>query len=475
MSPQNRLVTLSVIIVLQACTRSIPILLPKLPPDGDTTKTVTTPPIPYVPGTWQCTIDGVPYSGSIDTSFTRYDGSFMPANPDTIIYCTGTSTDKRANIHFMIETNRYPSGALPYSSTASSQGVFDFDTCSTTIWAAAYGTGSGIQFTIDSVSGTSLHGHFSGTVTAYSPGGIPGAVHTITNGLFSAGWVGGDHDPNSFNYTYGLTNFKLDGYDLDLVNGYINEATIISNTLTLYGTADSWSATVPFILQIRTGETIQPGVYTSANGDVGMSLAGAGVTDSAGSLTVTISQVSGNVVYGSFSGTNYDGNALTGGNFAARVKNYSPQPDSVNQWVFGAIITPNPAYYIYGGNVTNTTLSTNNGRYYLTVNGESDMGASTFKMVISSVDPIAKGTYVITPYFPGPYNVDSFYFRSPASIYGSTPTNFNAITFPNPTTVIIDSIGPHYVSGQLKNSINFAPAGEINTCNLQMGRFSGSY
>lgn len=280
----------------------------------------------------------MPYSGSIDTSYTRYDGSFLPANPDTIIFCTGTSIDKRANIHFLIDFNRYPSGALPYSSTANSQAVLDFDTCSTTILAASYGSGSTVQFTIDSVSSNSLHGHFSGTLTAYATIGTVLTGHTVSNGQFSAGWQGGDHDPNSFSYTYGLTNLKLDGYDLDLVDGYFNEATIISNTLVLYGTPDSWSGTDPFKLQIRTGTTIKPGIYNSANGDVGMTLGGVGVTDSSGSLTVIISQVSGNVVYGSFSGTNYDGNPLSAGSFAARIKNYIPQADSANQWGFGAFI-----------------------------------------------------------------------------------------------------------------------------------------
>jgi hypothetical protein len=474
MSPKSWLFTLSVILIFEACTRTIPIIFPVIPPDGDTTKTVTTPPIPYVAGTWQCTIDGVPYSGTIDTSYTRYDGSFIAAHPDTIVFCTGTSLDKRANIHFMIDFERFITGALPYSSTSFNQAVFAFDTSSTTILGAQYG-GSTVQFTIDSVSTSSFHGHFSGALSAYGFNGVYYTGHTVTDGQFSAGWVGGDHDPNSLNYTYSLPNWKLDGYDLDLVSAYVNEASIVSNTLILYATANSYSVTNNVILQIRTGETIKPGTYTSANGDVGLSLSGSsGVTDSAGSLTVTISKVAGNVVYGSFSGTNYDGNALTGGSFATRVKNYIPETDSANQWGFGTITNNPVAYHIYGGNVVSTELSSNNGRYYLTVNGESDMGASTFKVEISSVSPIAKGIYVNTPNFPGPNNVDSFYFNSSAQVFGG-PTHYDAISYPNPTMVIIDSIGPHYVSGELKNSSNFAGPDNINTLYLQMGRFSGSY
>jgi hypothetical protein len=475
MSPKSWLFTLSVILIFEACTRTIPIVFPTIPPEGDTTKTVTPPPpIPYVAGTWQCMIDGVPYSGTIDTSFTVYDNSFLQDHPDTIIFCTGTSLDKRANIHFMIDFERYITGALPYSSTAFNQAVFAFDTCSTTILGAQYG-GSTVQFTVDSVSNTSLQGHFSGTLTLYAPGGVVLTGHTVTNGQFSAGWRGGDHDPNSFTYMYNLPNWKLDGYDLDLVNGYVNEATIISNTLTLSGTPDSYSVTNGWIFQIRTDGTIHPGTYTSANGDVGMALEGSsGVTDSAGSLTVTISKVSGNVVYGSFSGTYSDGIAVTGGSFAARVKNYVPQTDSANQWGFGTITNNPVAYHIYGGNVINTELSSNNGRYYLTVNGESDMGASIFKVEISSVSPIAKGVYFNTANFPGPNNVDSFYFNSSAQIFGG-PTHYDAISYPNPTMVIIDSIGPHYVSGELKNSSNFAGPDNVNTLYLQMGRFSGTY
>lgn len=58
-----------------------------------------------VTNSWECEIGGIPYSGSIDTSFLEiYAGS--GSNADTMLYCTGTSADKKANIHFRFYINR---------------------------------------------------------------------------------------------------------------------------------------------------------------------------------------------------------------------------------------------------------------------------------------------------------------------------------------------------------------------------------
>lgn len=69
------------------------VITPPLPPP---------PPPPTVPsfsvdGKWECLVDGLPYSGIIDTSFVVLSQS-TPSNPDTILWCTGTSIDKKANI-----------------------------------------------------------------------------------------------------------------------------------------------------------------------------------------------------------------------------------------------------------------------------------------------------------------------------------------------------------------------------------------
>jgi hypothetical protein len=128
-------------------------------------------------------------------------------------------------------------------------------------------------------------------------------------------------------------------------------------------------------------------------------------------MTVTISSVEGNIVHGSFSGTGKTGDAIQNGTFTCRISNYHAQQDADTRWSFGAWIDPSFGDYSpYAGNVTSAALSEANGIHYLTVNGESDHGASVFKLVISnSTDTIHRGWYQLSESYEE--NVDSFLFQ----------------------------------------------------------------
>src|ERR1700752_3486130 len=65
------------------------------------------PPAPVdfiVNNRWECDINGVRYSGTVDTSFLQFTG--LPGSMDTILFCTGTSDNKEANIQFELYINR---------------------------------------------------------------------------------------------------------------------------------------------------------------------------------------------------------------------------------------------------------------------------------------------------------------------------------------------------------------------------------
>src|ERR1700722_440905 len=345
-SSRRLAITLSFVAAFSACVKfEVPIAppVPSAPPISADSATS----IPYVKGSWQCQIDGINYSGAIDTSFTHYDSSFNPSHPDTVIFCTGTTADKRANIHFQINFNRFLINNVPYFTTLSNGAQFDFDTCSDNILEAFTGSQSEVRFFIDSAYKDSLKAHFSGTLSAVNAiGVIPG--HSITNGTFTAGWVGGDHDANTFAYTPSSNLAAgFDGFD-NAVNGYFNSATMVSNTLVLDGTPINWSGLSRFQLQVRTGGTIKPGTYLSQHGDAGLVLYAPSINrnyldDSSGSLAVVITAVSGNTVYGNFSGTSQDGSSIGGGSFAVRIKGYLPEADSANKGGFGILWPFGPA------------------------------------------------------------------------------------------------------------------------------------
>lgn len=401
------------------------------------------------PGTWECDVDGVHYTGTIDTGFVSIQNPTY-SHPDTVFTCTGISLNKAANIRLRFIVNRY-------TLTAGDQFAYlTFDTC-TTNYLYNYPKGSTASGKADSLIDGCLYGSFTGTLTEYEHPSSVGS-HTITNGKFKCNYNTGNSEPKAFSFSTGVFN----------VAGYFNYARVTSNTLILDGIPFAYGSD-HFKLMIRTGGTIKPGTYESAKGDVGLqwfvpSIYRGYINDSTGDLKVTIASVTGNIVHGSFSGLNMDGLAING-NFSCRVKNYQPQPDSVNKWSFGedeSIFL----YRLYGGNVLNAKLSQNGSRYLLTVNGESDQGKSVFKMVISANAPIATGTY-LSGYMSYNNKLDSLYFQSDTKIWNGNGTYLFTEDFMQfPAICKIETIDQHQITGTLSGYMRIM---------LNSGSFSGAW
>lgn len=472
------------IILQEACSRNVPVS-PIPPPTGttppvkpvDSTQTGDEEKNAYVSGSWECQVDGTPYSGTIDTSFTRIDSSHDRSHPDTVLFCTGSSFDKRANVHFQLLFNRHTISNVPYISTGTGHATFFVDTCSDNILQAFYNSQSEIKFILDSVLANKLQAHFEGTATSFTQNGT--TSHVITNGKFTAGFRGGDHDPNRFHYVSDLVN--LNGYDAGVVEGYFNEARMISNSLVLDGTPTGWDGQQKFRLIIRTGGTVKPGVYHSEDGNVGLQLYLPSVyrdyvNDSLGSLTVTITSVNGNIVTGNFSGLNQDRSAITSGDFAVRIKDYFPEIDSANKWAFGedeSIFL----YRTFAGNVLQGALTQNSGRYYLTISGESDHGSSSFKLMLSSGTPIKKGIYStgLNPINPSSQKVDSMYFISPEKIWNGNDTYLYS-NDREPAFIQIDSIDEHHAEGRMTGVMTiYLSSGGYTSAYIREGTFTTSF
>jgi hypothetical protein len=196
-----------------------------------------------------------------------------------------------------------------------------------------------------------------------------------------------------------------------------------------------------------------------------------------GNVKVTISSVTGNIVTGTFSGVNNTGKGILNGKFSCRVKNYQPQTDSVNKWQFG-LDEHIFLYNLYGGNVLNAGLSQNAGRYLLTVNGESDNGSSTFKMVLSSNSPLTTGVYQTKDIFNSPgLTIDSLYFRSQTRIWNGNTTYFSTEDFSQfPAYCRIDAIDANGVTGTLYGKIIiFLNSGSITSAYMRAGKFRASF
>jgi hypothetical protein len=410
------------------------------PFQADTTK-------PTVNSTWQCTIDGANYSGVIDTSFFQMD--FVPVDPDSIIVSTGTSADQKAHIHFkmIIDRTKFPSTGT----NNIARSFLIFDTAANNILRSdqtlqPYHV---VNYKIDSITGTNLVVSYSGMLTDSKL-----QTHAI-NGKFSCKLNTGSNDPNKF---YCLI-------DSGKRAGYFTSASVNANTLIMHGMDYMDANHREFKLLVRTGGTIKPGVYKSSNGDVSFNSMVpepyglySTVDDSLGNMTITIQSVTDNVVRGAFSGTDDTGFPIDSGGFVCHVTDYVPQQDSSNRWKCslwtGQLNDGN--YSCYAGNILSAVKTTTNGRNYLTINGESDHGASVFRIVLNSTSPIIRGPYLGNQ--GGPDNIlDSLYFKSGVATWnGTIPYLYSdERTFGSgaETDVYIDYIDDKKVTGTFYGSI----------------------
>lgn len=466
--------------LLAACRRE-PNLVPTNPSQPDTSQTTdTTGPSPSdttlqphdttvqpidttsftVDNTWECDIDGVHYSGTVDTTFIQLTNA-REMHADTMITCTGTSDDKTANIEFGLRLNRHPQYIGDYTGF---EGFVVFDTLS-----GGYFTSAGarlrdrMRFEMDTLTSNTLKASFSGAL---------GSFNNLTNGRFSCTFGKGRNEPKFFSF---LSN------EGD-VAGVFRNARLTSNSLILEGMPFS-NAEQRFKLIVRTGGTIKPGKYEGKNGDVYMSFYSPSlyrfyITDTPGHTTVLINSVSGNEVRGTFSAVDNRGRAIRQGTFSCRVKNYIPEPDLSDRWQFTTDDGPQGifGFRAFGGNVRTAALTQEGSKYLLTINGESDHGASSFKIQLYAHAPIDTGIYK-TDYMPAYDGLDELYFKSPVKLWNGNDTYLYAGNgYTHTTYCSITAIDAHHVEGIFYGAVtSFLNVGAHSTTSIQYGKFRASF
>lgn len=446
------------VLLFSSCTKTAQ------PQPGNNDTTTTDPPVDTstytVANVWECDIDGVHYSGTVDTSFMRI--VFPYYTVDSVIVCTGTTADKKTQVHFKVALNRQTSpGGIDNEAGPPANTFLVFDTAADNLFIANVNLAPDrVNYTLDTLVGENIKISFGGTITDQKF-----TTHNIS-GKFSCRLNTGNNEPNKFYCELAGDHFKSDGY--------FTSAIFSANTINLIGIAYMGDPLYQFKLSIRTGGTIKPGTYSNRNGDVFFSAVPSGsitgdyyIDDTVGNVSVTIFSVEGNVVHGSFSGTGRLGDAIENGTFTCRIPNYQPQQDADTRWSFGAWVNPSFGdYSCYAGNTTSAVLSEVNGKHYLTVNGESDHGASVFKLVVSSLfDTIHPGYY----YFIDTYDefLDSFYFRSAVPTWDRKLTNLyidrSVMGFGGTLTCVIDTLDDKHVTGILFGKLfGNTPADEIH-------------
>ena len=414
---------------------------------------------------WQCVIDGISYSGIVDTSFMRI--VFPYYDVDSVIVCTGSSLDKKVQVHFKVTVDRKKFPGSGVNNNSNTYLVFDTSANNLFVGSASSAT-ERVYYQLDTMVGNNLKISFTGMVTDQHF-----TNHTIS-GNFSCRLNTGDNDPNKFYCLIDNGNVKRDGL--------FTNAILTGNTLEMLGLDYMDFPFSQFRLAIRVGGTIKPGIYKSSNGDIAFSTvppqSSPGyyyIDDSIGNMTVNIQSVNGNIVRGSFSGTDQTFNNIDSGTFTCRVANYIPQTDAATRWQFGSWVNPSfGRYHSFAGNTTGAERTKVNGTSYLTVNGESDNGASKFKIVISSLfSPIVPGRYELSENYD--QNLDTFYFKSAIPAWDEVLTVFqldrSVYYLGARTACIIDTIDDRHVKGTLIGSLY----GNIQAQEIHRGSFSADF
>jgi hypothetical protein len=377
-----------------------------------------------------------------------------------MLWCTGTSADKRSNIHFRLTINRKARPSADISTVI--HGHFTFDTLATRFLQTS-GSSYAMTFSVDSLIDNRIKGRFSGTAKDVTD--ISGAPKNITAGKFSFVFGAGTSEPKFFSFQ-----------DNEYRSGFFKNARLITNSIVLEGLAFAYAPDQRFRMVVRTGGTIKPGIYKSSKGEAGMyfftpSLYKHYINDSLGDLTVTITAVNGSVVHGSFSGTG--SGAITNGKFSCRIKDYQPQTELPDRWQF-SFDEAATEYNCYAGNVLNVQQSQSGGRYLLTVNGESDHGASVYKLVLSSSAPLSTGIYRSMS-GASANRLDSAHFKSATQLWNGTTYHFYTGSSID-TWCRIDTLDATHVVGRLfgRLRMNYSTSG-ISSFDVKLGDFRGRF
>lgn len=440
---------------------------PVTPVDSLPNDTTAMPDSFTVANEWQCTIDGVTYNGAVDTGFMKMvtvskGGDYTE---DSLIVATGTSADEKTHIHFKAAMNRRDNSL---SGIDASNSYMVFNLAADNLYVGNAGTPGTINYIVDTFDNNNIIITFNGVLSDEKSGS-----HTIS-GKFSCKLNSGNNYPNKF-------SCRIDSITRA---GYFISSAVNANTLVMEGIDYTDYFFYQFRLSVRTGGTIQPGVYKSKNGDIAFFALGdpffgsaVNIDDTLGDMTVNIESVNGNIVSGTFSGRQ-GFTSVQNGTFACKVAGYKAQPVSTTRWAF------NTAAYLYdniadcyAGNVLNAAKTSNGSRYYLTVNGESDNYASSFKLVISAQTPIAKGWYLLHGF--GDEMIDTIYYKSGVATWDGRMVQYiaDAATagYGGEVYCYIDSIDNKQVSGTFYGNLYSNDAGNVFGTGIHKGSFNAKF
>jgi hypothetical protein len=199
------------------------------------------------------------------------------------------------------------------------------------------------------------------------------------------------------------------------------------------------------------------------------------IADTPSSSTVVIHSISGNVVRGTFSAIDRYGRPLQQGKFSCRVKDYIPEVDFADFWQFTTDEGPEGifGFRAFGGNIVNAALSQDGSKYNLIIDGESDHGASVFKVALHSYAPIDTGVYK-TDRMPSYGTLDEVYFRSPVKIWNGNDTYLYADNHYT-TYCRITAIDANHVEGVIYGTITmFLNEGAFGSTAIRYGQFHAS-
>lgn len=411
---------------------------------------------------WECTIDGIKYSGNVDTSFMELFWYYQ--EHDSIIACTGTSEDKRSHIQFKVAMDRT---AHPASGVYDGHSYIIFNTDAGNLFLEDVSSNmSTLRYVIDTFVNNNLLISFNGVLVDKE-----NKSHVIS-GSFSCKLNTGSNEPGKYYYLS----------DSSKQQGYFISSMLNANTLIMEG-FDYTSRYIKQIrLAVRTGGTIKPGTYKSSDGDVAFNSRASSpensITDSFGQMSVTITSVNGDVVKGYFSGIISSFTKIDSGSFTCRVANYVPQQIAASRWAFNTLDNDFFGLYnCYAGNITNAEKSKQGDKYYLTLDGESDNGASSFKLVISSIHPISRGEYWLIESYDG--FLDTLYFKSGVAEWPGLIKSYYAdagvMNLGLATRCFIDTIDDRHVVGTLSGELASGIFPSFNSAVISKGSFNAGF
>lgn len=197
------------VLILASCSKPH-----ETPPDPD-----PDPPAPHeftVDNKWECEVDGIKYSGTIDTSIYKVFVSSL-GDIDTTILISGTTYNKTANIVFNFHLTRNANTSQVAIENYGATIVFDNTVSRQLLCTSPYSQPDQVSYKIDTLISNKIKATFSGILI--DPNYVNTITHRITNGKFSCEFGKGNNEPKT--YSFNNDNTKT--------AGYIHNARLVTN------------------------------------------------------------------------------------------------------------------------------------------------------------------------------------------------------------------------------------------------------